>query len=276
MGQLSALTADLAALGLRPGMTVLLNASLGSLGYVEGGAATVVAAIRTVLGPEGTLVSPATTEENSDTSRAYLTRVADLPAEGEAAFRAAMPPFDPATTPASCGLIAEQIRITPGAIRSAHPQSSFAAVGPRARDLMADHALDCHLGERSPLGKLYASGARVLLLGVGYRYCTALHLAEYRYRPDPPLRTYRCVVSAGWYEYTDVVLDDADFETIGEVIGGEPAHVGSALSRLLPIRDVVDLATGWMRANRTPIVSLGKGPSGRGAAGGRSVQRKLR
>jgi FxsC-like protein len=249
---MASLTAVLRALGLRTGMTVLVNASLSSIGEVEGGAATVVAAIREVLGPEGTLVSPATTEENSDTSRAYLARVKGMTREQARAFRAAMAPFDAATTPANCGRIAEEIRTTPGAFRSAHPQSSFTAIGAHARELMAKHPLDCHLGEESPLGRLYADGASVLLLGVGYRSCTAFHLAEYRYRDDPPRRQYRCVIRGrGWREFTDVVLDDSDFEKIGEVVDKETINVGTAPSRLLPIRDVVDLAEEWMRVNRS-------------------------
>jgi aminoglycoside 3-N-acetyltransferase len=270
MEGLNTLTGDLGALGLCPGMTVLLNASLGSLGYVEGGAAAVVAAIRDVLGPYGTLVSPATTEENSDTSRAYRARVANMTPEHAVAFRAAMPSFDSVTTPTSCGRIAEQIRITPGAIRSEHPQSSFSAIGPRAGELMADHRLDCHLGEASPLGKLYADRAWVLLLGVGYRSCTALHLAEYRYCQEPPLRTYRCVIRGqGWQEFTDVVLDDSDFECIGEQLDKTTVraqgYVGQALCRLIPMRDVVDAAAHWMTSNRTFIVLPLAKLSGRGA-----------
>lgn len=253
---MTSLATSVRALGLRQGMTVLMNASLSSLGDVDGGATTVVAAIRDALGPGGTLVSPATNEENSDTSRAYLARVAGMTPEQARAFRDTMPPFDPATTPANSGRIAEEIRRTPGAIRSAHPQSSFVAIGPRAREFMADHPLDCHLGEASPLGKLYAAGAWVLLLGVGYRSCSALHLAEYRYRPDPPRRTYRCVLPGqGWREFTDVVLDDSDFENIGELIDKtvihEQGYVGHANCKLMPMRDIVDFAAAWMRAHRT-------------------------
>src|SRR5262249_8511303 len=134
-----------------------------------------------------------------------------------------MPPFDRLATPATgAGRIAEEVRITLGAVRSAHPQSSFAAIGPHARSLMKGHRIDCHLGEQSPLGKLYAADAWVLLLGVGYSSCTALHLAEYRYVPSPPQRTYRCVVRyrgrRTWRQYRDVILDDSDFEAIGELL----------------------------------------------------------
>jgi aminoglycoside 3-N-acetyltransferase len=257
--QLTSLTQELRALGLGDGMTVLMNASLRSLGHIEGGAATVVQAIQEVLGPAGTLVTPATTEENSDTSRAYLARIAGMSPQQALAFRAAMPAFDPATTPASCGRIAEEIRTTPGAVRSAHPQSSFAAIGAGARDLMAGHALECHHGKASPLGKLYEAEAWVLLLGVEYRTCTALHLAEYLYRPDPPPFVYRCVIRDQgrrvWKEYTDVVLDDSDFEVIGELIDAKvvyaTGYIGQAHSRLMPMREAVDLATDWMSRNRT-------------------------
>jgi aminoglycoside 3-N-acetyltransferase len=250
---------DLRALGLEAGRTLLLNASLRVMGSVAGGAATVVQAVRDVLGPAGTLVVPTTTAENSDTSRAYLASVAGLTPAQARAHRDGMPPFDRATTPATgAGRIAEEIRTTQGAIRSAHPQSSFAAVGPLARSLMRGHRIDCHLGEESPLGKLYVAGAWVLLLGVGFSSCTPLHLAEYKYLPSPPLRTYRCVVRYRgrrlWRAYRDVVLDDSDFEVIGEVLDKNMdmhrGYIGNAESRLMPVRPVVDFATNWMYEHR--------------------------
>jgi aminoglycoside 3-N-acetyltransferase len=250
---------DLRTLGLEANHVLLLHASLRAMGLVAGGAATVVHAVRDVLGPAGTLVVPTTTAENSDTSRAYLASVAGLAPAQVNAFQAVMPPFDRTTTPAiGGGRIAEKVRTTPGAIRSAHPQSSFAAVGPLARPLMKGHRIDCHLGEESPLGKLYAAQARVLLLGVGYSACTALHLAEYRYISSPPRRTYRCVIryrgTRQWRSYRDVVLDDSDFEVIGEVIDKNVdmhrGYVGNAECRLMPMRPAVDLAMNWMREHR--------------------------
>lgn len=249
----------LRALGLEPNGVLLLHASLRGMGLVAGGAATVVGAVRDALGPAGTLVVSTTTAENSDTSRAYLASVAGMTPAQVKAHRDGMPPFDRTATPATlAGRIAEEVRTTSGAIRSAHPQSSFAAVGPRARSLMKDHKIDCHLGEESPLGKLYTAGTWVLLLGVGYSACTALHLAEYRYLPSPPQRTYRCVIRyrghRQWRSYSDVVLDDSDFEAIGEDldknINVHRGYVGNAECRLMPMRLVVDTAANWMREHR--------------------------
>jgi aminoglycoside 3-N-acetyltransferase len=250
---------DLRTLGLEPSGVLLLHASMRVMGLVAGGAATVVEAVRDVLGPAGTLVVPTTTAENSDTSRAYLASVAGLTPVQVRAHQDGMPPFDRAATPATlAGRVAEEVRTTSGAIRSAHPQSSFAAVGPRARSLMKAHKIDCHLGEQSPLSKLYTAGAWVLLLGVGYSACTALHLAEYRYLPSPPLRTYRCVIRyrghRQWRSYSDVVLDDSDFEAIGEVLDEDinmhRGYVGNAECRLMPMRQVVDTAANWMGEHR--------------------------
>ena len=98
-----------------------------------------------------------------------------------------MPPYEPDTTPCpTMGALAECVRTTPGAVRSAHPQTSLAGLGPRAAELLGGHDPHCHLGERSPLARLYAADAHVLLLRVGFEVCSALHLAEYRMTPPPP------------------------------------------------------------------------------------------
>jgi aminoglycoside N3'-acetyltransferase len=254
------LAGELRALGLRPGDTVLVHSSLRAVGPVVGGAETVVDALRDVLGPSGTLVVPAQTPDNSDPSRWHLTRGYAVPEERWAELRASQPPFDPRTTPShGVGVLPEAVRARPGARRSAHPQSSFTALGARAAEVTEGHAPDCHLGERSPLARLEQLGARVLLLGVGYEVCTAFHLAEYRV-PGRPWRTYDCVVGDGrggreWYHYRDVTLDASPFgelgreyETMTEVARG---RVGAADGRLLDLAPAVAYATRWLTAAET-------------------------
>jgi aminoglycoside 3-N-acetyltransferase len=252
------LVRDLQGLGVKAGQTLLLHVSLRSVGWVDGGAGTVVGALRKAVGDGGNVVVPASTEANSMTSRAHRERIASMTPDEVRTYRMEMPAFDRHTTTSGLGAISEAVRKSKGAIRSDHPQSSFAAIGPEADYLMADHALESHLGEGSPLAKLYKMDARVLMIGVGYQTYTAFHLAEYRYRPSPPVRTYACVVASGgsrhWMSYHDVELDDSEFEEIGNAMAAklaiEPGYVGNAECRLMSLPNAVDFAVKWMAVHR--------------------------
>ncbi len=251
------LAAELRALGLRAGDTVVVHASLRALGPVTGGADTVVDALRDVLGPAGTLVAYAQTPDNSDPARWHLTRGYAVPEEHWAGLRARLPAFDPSRTPSfGVGVLPETVRTRPGALRSAHPQSSFVALGSRARHVTEEHAPDCHLGEHSPLARLERLGARVLLLGVGYDVCTAFHLAEYRV-PGRPRLSYACVVAdeqgrRAWYHYDDVALDASPFAELGRAYEATGAvtrgRVGDADCRLLSLAPAVAHAVEWLGA----------------------------
>lgn len=126
-------------------------------------------------------MAPAQTWLNLDAERC----VHDLPEETWPLLRQELPGFDPAVTPSiGMGAVAELIRTWPGSCRSLHPARSWAAIGSKATDLMAEHDSDDVHGERSPLGAAIRAGARVVLLGVDYDKFTALHLAETRAAAD--------------------------------------------------------------------------------------------
>ncbi|WUN27490.1 AAC(3) family N-acetyltransferase [Streptomyces sp. NBC_00316] len=249
----SGLADQLARLGVERNGVLMVHASMRTVGAVHGGISAVIGALRDTLGADGTLVVPSFTPENSDTSPHYLERVRGLSDRARAEVRAGMPPFDPATSAApSMGRLSEAVRLTPGAARSEHPQTSFTALGPLAGKLVAHHRPDCHLGEDSPLAGLYDVRAQVLLLGTGFDTCTSFHLGEYRV-PDPPRRTYRCVVTTEgrrhWWEYEDVALDDSDFAALGAEFERaddgafvRSGPVGSATARLFRLTDAVDFA----------------------------------
>ncbi|MEU9347058.1 AAC(3) family N-acetyltransferase [Streptomyces sp. NPDC048278] len=246
----------LPSLGVRRGGVLMVHASLGGTGAAP---ERVRDELLAALGPAGTLVVPAFTPENSDTSRAYRQAVAGLSEAEATAYRRAMPPFEPdATGCPTMGALAECVRSSPGAVRSAHPQTSFAGLGPGAATLLRGHALQNHLGRRSPMARLYAADAQILLLRVGFEVCSAFHYAEYLMRPRPPRRTYRCVVDVqgNWVSYQDLALNDGDFGEIGSRLPRELLAEAEWQAKpvvLCALRDVVEHAKIQMSGYRRPL-----------------------
>lgn len=254
------LRADFEKTGLRIGSVVLVHASMRLVRPDAGGAATVLSALRGVLGRHGTVVVPTQTAWNSTTSPSFRAATAGMTEAQLAAYAADLPTFDPHTTPsAGMGAFAEHVRTRADAVRSAHPVTSFAAVGPRAADLTARHDLDCLLGDRSPLAALAEADGYALHLGPGFERATAFHLGESR--ASGPRRRYRCKVAGfpgtgGWTSFEDVAYDDTDFPRLGawfEECSGAVARgtVGSADALLYPIRAAAEHAEAWVRSERS-------------------------
>ncbi|MEU4693647.1 AAC(3) family N-acetyltransferase [Actinoplanes sp. NPDC023714] len=257
----AALVADLIALGVgkESGGALLVHCSMRNIGWIDGGPAALLAALREVTGPAATIVVPAQTPDNSLTSPVFRAATAGMTDGERARYVAAMPGFDPGATPSyGVGGFAEHVRTRPGALRSRHPQTSFAALGPAAAAIVGEHDLRSHLGERSPLGALYRAGAAVLLLGVGMDKCTALHLAEYRLPRPGEIMEYCCFVTENGQRrrvtFEALRLDDSDFGTAGNDLLEQPwastGRVGGARSHLFPMVPAVDLATEWFSLNR--------------------------
>lgn len=264
------LAADFQALGIRKGDVLLVHSSLKSMGYVVGGSETVIFALQDALGisslstrsvtstdpvseppVQGTLVVPTQTGNNSDPSGWCRPPV---PSSWHQAIRDSTPAYDPQTSsPRQMGCISESLRTWPGALRSAHPQTSFTALGPQAGVITRNHAMDCRLGEESPLNTLENMNAHVLLLGVGYDVCTSFHLAEYRVpgalsRKEATSFTAMVDGERKWVTVEDVELREDDFPELGaDLERDHPScvkrgFVGGAESRLFPLKQAVAYA----------------------------------
>ena len=255
----SRLIGEFRRLGVKPGMTLLLHASLCSLGWVCGGAVSVILGIEAVLGEDGTLVMPSHSGDLSDPSRWQHPPV---PPSWWLVIRSESPPYDPDLTPTrGIGVLAETFRKQKGVLRSGHPQLSFAARGRNAACITQGHSLDFGLGEGSPLARLYELDGCVLLLGVGYECSTSLHLAEHRadYQGKTVIKDGAPVVIGGireWREFTDIEYDESDFRSIGADFEKElPSEVnilkiGNAEARFMRQQKLVDYAAKWMTEKR--------------------------
>ena len=253
----ASLAAELRALGLREGMTVLVHSSLSSLGFVIGGAQAVILAFTQTLGETGTLMMPAYTTDNTE-PRDW--RDPPVPEAWWPAVREQMPAFDMRQTPTrEMGRIAETFRSWPGVRRSTHPANSFCAWGWLAEEITRSHALENGLGEKSPLARLYDAGGYVLLLGVGHDRNSSLHLAEHR-AEWPGKRSFEqgaAMLVNGqrtWVNFKDVRSESGDFERIGADFDAtgmtREGKIGSARARLMSQPALVDFAVKWMGANR--------------------------
>ena len=147
------LQADFLALGVRPGMVLVVHSSLSAMGWVCGGAVAVILALQKALGSSGTLIMPAHSTGLTEPSKWESPPV---PRSWWSEIRESMPAYDIALTPTRCmGSIGETFRKQRGVLRSAHPHVSFCACGPHAPHIVDNHELAYGMGEHSPLARVY-------------------------------------------------------------------------------------------------------------------------
>ena len=157
MSTRGSLVAELLRLGVRPGSKLCVHSSFKSLGYVEGGADTVINAMLELLGDDGTLMFPAFTFGLLNQSS---------------------PVFDYDDSPSCVGYLSERFRTTFAEGRSIHLSHSYSARGKNAAALLDHPENVTPCGMDTPLGKLLVAGGDILMLGCGMNTFTAAHVAE--------------------------------------------------------------------------------------------------
>lgn len=154
----------LRAMGIVPGDVVMLHSSLKSLGYVEGGAQTVLEAVYEAVSPGGTLVVPTYylpggTIYNTCKMEGYV--------------------FDPRQHGSNLGALPDTFLKMPDIKRSIHPTHSVSALGPQAEYVVSTHHLAPSIfGPGSPWERCLQLNAKVLGIGISMGPVTFYHLLE--------------------------------------------------------------------------------------------------
>ena len=213
---------QLAALGVKRGGVLLVHTSFRAVRPVEGGAEGLIAALREVLGPDGTLVMPSWAGNRDE-------------------------PFDGSSTPSarSLGVVPQIFWRLDGVGRSDHVHA-FSAVGPASATILRDDVpLPPHIPE-SPVGRVHDLDGQVLLLGVNHDANTTVHLAELLAGVPYRLPKYYTVFREGHLERIEYGENDHCCERFRLVDGWlndcqlqEKGPVGHAEARLADSRSIV-------------------------------------
>ena len=253
---------DFVKLGVAPGDTVMVHASVRSVGEVAGGPDQIHLALKDALTADGTLMMYASCPDYyDDVGRGHLS-----PAQ-EREILEKLPAFDAKTARAQRdnGALVEFLRTYPGSLVNAHV-ARFVAWGREAPYLLSEQPWDYAYGRGSALERFAELGGRILLLGCDHDTVTFLHYAEHivdipgkrvsRYQVpvnDQGTRAWRPMeefdtsdqgAHANWPDrFFARIVDTYLAQTKNE--GG---RVGNALSFLFDAGGLLECALGVMKA----------------------------
>ena len=243
-------------LGVTAGSTVMVHASIRSVGRVAGGPDEIHLALKDVLTPDGTLMMYASCPEHYDeVGRGHLTLAE------ERDVLALLPAFDPLT--ARCardnGALVELLRTWPDSMVN-HHVARFVAWGRHAAYLFSQQPWDYAYGRGSALERLVELEGSILLLGCDHDTVTFLHYAEHVADiPGKRIARYQVpVLEAGrrvWKTMEEFDTADAGahpnwpprffarlVDTYVQRRGCPSAHVGDARCTLIDTRGLLSFA----------------------------------
>lgn len=234
------LTQDFTDLGIAQGDTLFIHSSFKSLGPVEDGASTVIAALETAVGAEGLILMPTFSLLPSREERVAAWNVNK--------------------TPSTVGWLTEFFRQMSDTHRSDHYSHAIAARGREAKAFVSDHRRregyqspwDHYpwgktYGTHSPMFRAYKVNAKLLMLGVDYETSTYIHLVEVvhwnKRLADDPEAEYIRLKRPELGEY---------WERLGQLKQGK---VGDSVCRLFHIETYVDSLLAEVERNPEPYVA---------------------
>jgi len=250
------------ALGVTPGDTVLLHASVRAAGEIAGGPDQIHLALKLVLTANGTLMMYASCPNYTDeVGRGNLTPLQ------EQEILEKLPPYDPFTARAQRenGTLVEFLRTYPGSRVNSHV-ARFVVWGKQTDYLLSDQPWNYAFGVGSPLDRFSKLDGKILLLGCDHDTLTFLHFAEHVVDvPNKRVARFRVPIEEDGQR---VWREMEEFDTSGHPVhpnwpkdlfarivegylaktGNAGGKVGNAQSYLLCARDLLDYALPIMKS----------------------------
>lgn len=171
----ASLAHDARSLGISPGDTLMLHASVRSVGEIAGGPDQIHLALKDALTASGTLMMYASCPAYFDeVGRGNLT-----PAQEEEVLEK-LPAFDAHTARSQRenGALVELFRTYPGTMVNDHV-ARFAVWGGQAEYLLSKQPWNYAFGKESALDRFLHLDGKILLLGCDHDNVTFLHYAEH-------------------------------------------------------------------------------------------------
>lgn len=253
---------DFRTLGVAPGDTVMLHASVRAVGEVAGGPDQIHLALTDALTPDGTLMMYAGCPRYYDeVGRGNLT-----PAQEQEVLEK-LPAFDARTARSARdhGTLVEFLRTWPGARVNEHV-TRFVFWGRHAERLLSPQPWNYAVGAGSAFERFLEVNGKILLLGADHDAVTFLHYAEHLVDiPNKRIARYRVPVEENGRR---VWRDQEEFDTSGDGVHAnwperffakitdtylagarnDGGRVGDAVSDIFPARELLDVALRLMKA----------------------------
>jgi aminoglycoside 3-N-acetyltransferase len=256
------LAGDIHKLGIDAGDTVMLHASIRSVGEVAGGPDQIHLALKDALTPQGTLTMYAGCPRYYDeVGSGILTK------EREREILEKLPAFDPLTARSARdnGALVELFRTYPDSRVNRHV-ARFVVWGKHADHLISEQPWDYAFGLHSALDRFLVLDGNILLLGSDHDAVTFLHYVEHVANiPDKKVRRFQVPILE---DGRRIWRSMEEFDTSGDgahlnwpdrffakivnahiaATGNQGGRIGNALSYLLRARSLLDLARPVMEA----------------------------
>ena len=149
--------------GIQSGDTILVHSSLSKIGYVDGGANTIVQVLMDYIGENGNILMPSSPNPKLQLHFLRENSIIDLD-----------------TIPSAMGTITEIFRNTPNVKRSIHPTEPVCAWGKDASYFTQGHLNELTpYTQNSPFFRITEKKGKILYIGVSLDNAgTSLHLLE--------------------------------------------------------------------------------------------------